>query len=269
MRGTASRPFAAFVPIIAAIPIIAAVGLSACGSSSSGASSGGSGNGVAAKSPAQIVAAAQAALRATNGFVAQGVLTQGAQAVQLRIVDRGRSMLQVQINARGKSAEVLVLPPAGYVRANLAFWTAQAVPKAASLANRWIELPAGASQQLTSGFGEFAPGAFAQCLGEDLGTLSAGGTTTVDGQAAVVVKQAGDVPGSSPGTLAVATHGPAYPLRLTSSGPSRPGGKVDACNDGKGGDTEGSLTLSDFDHAPAITAPKHPLKAGGSPSTSV
>lgn len=41
---------------------------------------------------------------------------------------------------------------------------------------------------------------------------------------------------------------------------------IDACTTGKGGDTEGSLALSDFDHAPAIAAPSHSLKLGGSSS---
>lgn len=224
---------------------------------------------MASKSPVQIVTAAQAALRATNGFVAAGTLSQGGQTVRLRIVDAGASMVQVQMSEDGKSAEIIALAAAGYVRANRAFWNAQAGVEAGSLADRWIELPASASQQLTSGFGQFAPSMFARCLGEDLGTLSRDGTTTIDGKPAVVVRQAGNAPGSSPGTLAVATSGPAYPLRLTSNGPTRLGGKIDACNNGKGGDTEGSLTLSDFDRAPAITAPKHPLKAGGSPGSSI
>lgn len=180
----------------------------------------------------------------------------------VQIVDGGKSKLQVQVSASGKTAEIIALSGGGYVRANQAFWRAQVGAKAASLANRWIELPASASEQLISSFGMFAPSTLSRCLGEDLGTLSRDGTTTVDGIPAVVVRQAGNVPGGGPGTLAVATHGPAYPLRVTSTGPTRPGGKVDACNDGKGGDTEGSLTLSDFGHAPAITAPKHPVKPG-------
>jgi hypothetical protein len=246
--------------------------LAACGSSSSSQSNGKAsataGNGVASKAPAQIVAAAQSALRSANGFVATGTLTQSGQATRLEIVEAGTSKLEVQLNGSGKSAEIIVLPGAGYVRANLAFWSAQAGAAAATLANRWIELPATASRQLTSSLGHLAPGTLSKCLGENLGTLSPGGTTSVDGASAVVVREAGNAPGSNPGTLAVATRGPAYPLRVTSTGPTRPGGTVDSCNTGKGGDTEGSLTLSDFNHPPAITVPAHPVKLGGSSSPS-
>lgn len=254
--------------------LAAVVLLAACGSSASSSSSAkpaaSRAAGVASRSAAQIVAAAQSALRSANGFVASGALTQGGQAVRLQIIDEGTSKLQMQFSTDGKTAEIIALPGAGYVRANQAFWRAQAGANAAILlANRWIDLPASASKQLTSSFGLFAPGALSRCLGEDLGTLSRDGTTTVDGTPAVVVRQAGNVPGSTPGTLAVATGGPAYPLRVTSTGPTRPGGKVDACNDGKGGDTKGSLTLSDFDHAPTITAPKHPVRPGPTSSSPV
>jgi hypothetical protein len=247
---------------------VVALLLAACGSSGSSSSGNGAGgSGVASKSPAEIVAAAQTALRAASGFVVTGTLTQGGQPMRLQIVDGGTSKIEVQLSGSGRNAEIIVLPGAGYVRANAAFWTAQAgAAKAASLANRWIELPATSSQQLTATLGPLAPSTLATCLGENLGALSSGGTTTVNGVPAVVVRQAGNVPGSNPGTLAVATRGPAYPLRVTSTGPTRPGGKVDACNSGKGDNSEGSVTLSDFNHPPAITVPKHPLQLGNTAS---
>jgi hypothetical protein len=247
--------------------LIAVTVLAACGSSSSQGSSGGGssadGNGVASKSPAQIVAAAQAALRSAHSFVAAGTLSQGGQTLKLQIVNGGGSTLRMQINQSGKTEEIIATSGAGYVRANRQFWSAQAGALASRLANRWIQLPASASKNLSSGLGQFAPGTLARCLGENLGTLSPGGRATVGGQQAVVVRQAGNAPGSNPGTLAVATTGPAYPLRLTSTGPTRSGGKVDACNDGKGGDVQGTLVLRDFDHAPAVITPKHAVKIGG------
>jgi hypothetical protein len=237
----------------------AAAVLSACGSTNSAAQ----GNGLASKSPAQIIDAAQAALRSAHSFVAAGTLRQGGKTVKLHIVSGGASRLRVQINQAGSSAEIVATPGAGYVRANRSYWSAQAGSLASRLANRWIELPASASKNLSSGLGQFAPSTLARCLGEDLGRLSSGGRATVDGKQAVLIHQAGNAPGSNPGTLAVAASGPAYPLRVTSTGPTRPGGKVDACNNGKGGDVQGSLSLMDFDHAPAVTAPKHPVKISG------
>jgi hypothetical protein len=235
--------------------------LAACGSSSSSPKApAAEGNGLASKSPAQILAAAQAALRSADGFVIAGSLTQDGHEVRIAVVDEGMSTREVKFSEGGRRAEVTVFPRAGYVRADQAFWIPQVGAQAPSLANRWIELPASASQQLTSSFANLAPNTLSRCLDEDLGALSRNGTTTVDGKAAVVIRDAGNVPGGSPGTIAVATDGPAYPLRITSTGPSRPGGTVDACNTGKGDDTEGSLTLSDFNHPPLVTAPKHPVK---------
>jgi hypothetical protein len=102
----------------------------------------------------------------------------------------------------------------------------------------------------------------ATCLGEDVGSLSSAGVITVDGRRATVLREGGNVPGGTPGMLAVAENGPAYPLRLTTTGPTRAGGKVDACNNGKGSTAEGTVTLSDFGHPPAFPAPTHPLKIG-------
>jgi hypothetical protein len=232
----------------------AGVALAACGSSGSHSS------GLASRSPHQIVDAAQAALRSAKSFVAAGTLHQGAEVMTLRIVNGGGSKLDLRFDEGGKSAEIIATGGSGYVRGNEKFWSAQAAGIASRVANRWIELPSGASKQFTSGLGQFAPHTLARCLGENLGRLSHGGSTTVNGTRAVVIRQAGNAPGSNPGTLAVAATGPAYPLRVTSTGPSRPGGKIDACNDGKASDTQGSLTLSDFDHAPAVVAPKHAVK---------
>lgn len=215
---------------------------------------------MAAKSPAQIIAVAQSALRSANGVVIAGYLSQNGRRVQLKIVDDGPSKREIEFSVGGKSAEIIATPGAGYVRANQAFWSAQAGASAASLANRWIELAPSTSQQLTASFGRLAPGTLASCLGENLGALSRGGTTSIAGRPAVVIREASNVPGSAPGTVAVATSGPAYPLRVTSTGPTRPGGKVDMCNSGKGGNTEGVLTLSDFDHAPVISTPKNAVK---------
>lgn len=248
----------------------AAIALGAlCVTAGGGAASAsaGSGNGVASKSPAQILAAAQAALRSASGFVVAGTITENGATVKLRIVDGGSSKIELQLTEKAKTADIVVVGGTGYVRANRAFWVAQAGSTNARLADRWIQVPASATKQLSSSLGDFAPSTLATCLGEDVGTLSSDGTTTIDGDAAVVIHDAGNVPGSNAGTLAVATTGPAYPLRSTATGPTRPGGRVDACNNGKGGNVQGSVTLSDFNHAPAIKAPAHPLKPTTSSSS--
>jgi hypothetical protein len=252
--------------VVAAVLVIAG-----CGSStqnpSGPAASAASANSLSSESPAQIVAAAQAALRSARGFDLTGTLTQGAEKTRLRMAIAGRK-LDMSVAESGRTFQIIALPGASYVIANRAFWVAQSGPSYARLANHWFEVPASTTKTLSSSLGSLAPSTLARCLGEDLGTLSKAGTTTVDGHQALVIRDAGNMPGDAPGTLAVATSGPAYPLRLTVTGPTRPGGKVDACNDGKGDSDVGAVTLNDFDHVPAIIAPKHPIRAGATQSTS-
>ncbi len=228
-------------------------------SSSSSAMGGSAAAGLGAKSPAQIVAAAQTALRSSHGYVMAGRMSQAGQKVGLRLTYGGASQLELTLSQGTGKAAIIALPGAVYIKANRAYWQAQGGGAVLRYANRWIELPASYSTRFTRQLGRFNPKTLARCLGEDNGKLSRAGTTTVSGQRSVVIRDAGGVPGSTPGTLDVAAAGPAYPLRLTSTGPTRKGGKVDVCNDGKGSDLKGSLTISRFNNPPQIKAPTNPL----------
>lgn len=250
----------------------ASVLLAACGWSSASASSvagtAARDNGVSAKSPQQILAATLTALRSAHAFVMSGQIAQDHKTTGIRIAYESSSKLELGLNEGGKTEDIILLANAGYVKANKAFWIAQKAKKPASLANRWIEIPAGSGRSLTSSLGFFSPTTLSRCLGEDVGTLSHDGTTKIGGRPAVVIRDAGNVPGGTPGLLEIATNGPAYPLRITSTGLTRPGGKVDVCNDGKAQNDEGSsITLSDFNDVPAIKAPSTTVKLGSAPST--
>ncbi|MEA2198215.1 MAG: hypothetical protein QOJ25_2266, partial [Solirubrobacteraceae bacterium] len=76
-----------------------------------------------------------------------------------------------------------------------------------------------------------------------------------DGQRAILIKDAGNLPGSTPSEYAVAATGPPYPLRATSLGRSRGGGRIDACNDGKPSTSLATITFSEFDRVPPIRRP--------------
>jgi hypothetical protein len=93
--------------------------------------------------------------------------------------------------------------------------------------------------------------------------LRLAGHTTIDHTRALVVKDSGDVPGGTPSTIAVADSGPPYPLRYTATGATRPGGRRDVCNDGKGGDSEGTIRFRRFGEVPAIRPPAAARTAGG------
>jgi hypothetical protein len=80
-----------------------------------------------------------------------------------------------------------------------------------------------------------------------------------------VLKDAGNTPGASPSSLIVATRGPHYPLRLSSTGNTRPGGRIDVCDDGKGGNARGSISFRQFGKIRPIRAPRNPLHLSGWP----
>jgi hypothetical protein len=155
----------------------------------------------------------------------------------------------------------MIISASGYfIRANAPFWASHVWARANQFANHWIQVPPVSGQSLTSSLGRLAPSTLARCLVEGHGALSVAGRTSVARKRAVVVRDAGDVPGSSPGTLAVAATGTPYPLELTTTGPRRPGGRIDVCNDGKVDNSHGALTISDFGSVPAIQPPKNPLR---------
>jgi hypothetical protein len=170
--------------------------------------------------------------------------------------------LELALSGEGGRAELIALPNAAYVRANATFWKPRVGQRAATLANRWIQIPPAGAEAITASLGRFAPATLARCLVEDHGSLSVAGKTTVDGHPAVVLKDAGNVPGSAPGTLAVATSGPPYPLRATATAGQRAGGRVDVCNNGKAGNTHGTLTISHFGSVPPVKVPQHAIKSG-------
>jgi hypothetical protein len=231
-------------------------------SSSPAQSSSASSQGEASKSAKQILADAAGALKNAHGYVLHGTLTDEGRPIQLKIVAASAKSLELSLSGGGANAELIALPTADYVRANAAFWQPRVGQRAAAIANRWIQIPPAGAAGMTASLGRFAPATLARCLAEDHGDISVAGKTTVDGHPAVVLKDAGNAPGSAPGTLAVATSGPPYPLRATATAGQRAGGHVDVCNDGKASKTHGTLTLSHFGTVPPIKAPPHAIKSG-------
>ena len=215
-------------------------------------------NGEASKSPAQILADAASALESVRGFELEGQGRVGSQVVRIRVFSSPPQSIDITASIGAATDEMVSVPPTFYVRGNASFWAKQIGAGAGALAGRWIELPSSALSEP----GQFAPATMARCLTEDHGTLGIAGTTWVNGRPAVVLEDAGNLPGTQPETLAVATTGPPYPLRLDSTGRQRPGGHVDACNDGDAGNyQDGSLTFSRFNQTPPIHAPAHAIPA--------
>lgn len=212
-------------------------------------------NGEAAKSSAQILSDIAAALRTVHSYHLQGAISMQGGPLRISLTISAADTLDFAFAEGGTMAEVIDLPGASYVRANRAFWRAHLGARGARLAGRWLQLPESTTRSLTRSVGKFTPATLARCLVEVHGTVHVAGTGTVAGKPVVVLKDAGDAPGSSPSSLDLAATGPPYPLRIVGTGRKRPGGRIDVCNDGKASDSRDVLTFSQFNQTPPIQAP--------------
>jgi hypothetical protein len=244
------------------------VGSALTGIGIDGSMAAGKRNGIASKTPAQILNAAQAALKSAHNYVLTAEIKQPGSMTGLKLIVRGASD-EVEVTMGRSSVDVILASGHAYMRANAYFWVRQTKSTAsAQLAGRWIEVPESTFKALVSDLGKLEPSKLASCISDGPhGAITKVGTTTIRGTPAVVLRDAGDVPGDGPGTIAVATKGPAYPIQIVQTGPTRAGGKIDACNDGKADNSTGTMRLSDYNHAPTITIPTDPIRLPSSSSS--
>jgi hypothetical protein len=195
--------------------------LAGCGGSDDGdgprdtpTSSAPADNGVAALEANAIVEKAMAALGAAKSFSLKGEVTD-QQKIGIDIKVAGDDVTG-SMTLDGAKVELLRVAGQAYVRPDEQFWTRNAGDGGATMAqlmgDRWAKL-----SSKDSSFNEFFqltdPG---ELLKPD-GTVTKGGTKTINGVKAVGVVETG----SDAGTLWVATTGEPYPLAL--EGPSGQG----------------------------------------------
>jgi hypothetical protein len=192
--------------------VILAVVLGGCGSSSSG-------NGIASKSPAQIVAAAKtAAGGAATVHIAGTIVSEGKPLTINMDLVKGKGGTG-RITLEGVSIDLIRVGGAVYINGSQAFYQRIAGAAAAKLLQgKWLKAPENS--------GNFASLAsltdLAKLIDTTLsnhGKLVRDGTTTVDAQKAVAVK---DV--TQGGTLYVAVTGSPYPVQVAKDGAG--GGKI-------------------------------------------
>jgi hypothetical protein len=232
--------------------------LTACGS-------GGGGNGEADKSANQILADATSALKSATSFRIAGTATDssGPGSFDVTFVVGAGGGAKGKLTNGGATAQFVYSGGKFYVQGK-DFFTKFGGPQAgAVVGDRWVLLPASAAGQDFAAFTD--PSALATCLSADHGTISKGGTATVDGHEAVILVDKGDKPGTAPGRLYVATSGTAYPVKVDVTGATSPGtppgGPKCSSTTGSSGGTGGtaSLTLSQFNATVTITPPPNPL----------
>jgi hypothetical protein len=195
--------------LLAAVAIAATV-LSGCGSSSDG-------NGVAAKTPAQIVAGAKILADAAKSVAVSGTVRTATSPITVKLILLAGKGGRGLISENGISFQLVQIHGTVYIKGSPAFYSQIAGARAAQLLQgRWLKAPASS--------GALAPLASLTDLSKLAdstlpahGQLRKGHMTSVNGQKVIGVTDT-----STGGTLYVATTGPPYPVQIAMG----PGGNI-------------------------------------------
>jgi hypothetical protein len=195
--------------------------------------------GLASETPAQIYQAAASATAHVNGYEATGEVAVAGSMVTFDFKVHGSDFAGSFV-LDGSTIQVLAVKGTFYIDAPetaLATDFGISSVEAALLAGRWVEVPPSESSDFTdlTSVTDIA----AQLAHH--GSLAAGGTATIGGQRVVMVDDGSD------SVLAVATSGPAYPVRITATGSSA-----------------GHADFSNWNTIAAVTAPPSPIILPGS-----
>jgi hypothetical protein len=167
-----------------------------------------------------------------------------------------------------QTVRVVMVGDDTYFRGNAQYWIAHKTPisMVALLSRHWLR-----QRATTKETASFRPlthrDTLARCVVRSgAGTMTvASGSTRVDGLPAVVLREAGDRPGSAPGLLYLAAGSSALPLRATQTAPQRPGGKPDSlCGQTAASDhpeRSGTITFGSYDVPMHIEPPPAALTA--------
>lgn len=230
---------------------------------------GGSGAGPsdrASASPHQILKQSAAALGMTHSYSLNGVDVDddGPTRVSLDVTDSG-AMRGSYRGGRDGDFAFVVYGTATYIKGDRSYWEDGASPRgrrlASRLADRWVKVPRSIGATLQNDLERLLPKRQSECLSHHLGTLTVDGTRTYRGRKVIVVRDAGDKPGTTDSELWVPATGPALPVREFTHARTRPGGTFNAACDDPIPDTttRSSIRIDDFDAVKPIRPPKHPL----------
>jgi hypothetical protein len=202
------RPLLAAVLSLLALTVL----IAGCGSSSSG-------NGVASKSPQQILEAAKAAAAKATSVHIAGTIRSSGKPVSLDMELLAGKGGKGKISQEGFTIQLIQVHGAVFINGSAAFYNHVGGAAAAQLLQgKWLKAPANS--------GELASLAELTDLSKlidtalsDHGTLSKGSSTTIEGQNAIGLDDT-----TKGGTLYVATTGAPFPLEITKTG--KESGKV-------------------------------------------
>jgi hypothetical protein len=220
---------------------------------------GASADSLSSQSPQQIVTAAVSAMKGATGYEMHFNMHHPDMVGSLIDAGNGKVAMTFEQNNTGTARVIIAGGKVDYLKASVRFWSKHGSSKSLAklLAPKWYKVPKSEFGGLAKSLNQLVPTHFAQCAAKGNGALSNAGTSTVAGQPVVILKQAGGKPGTGPGTIAIATNGKPYPLRITSTGPTLAGGPVNSCSDGKTSKTTGTVTITNWNKPPAVKAPAH------------
>jgi hypothetical protein len=202
-----------------------AVMAAGCGSSSSS---------LVSKTPSQILAAAEAAIKGATSYEISGSGgSSGITGFDLKVVGTD---ISGSYTLSGTTVDLLDVASTICIKAPVAFYTAEGASAAgaALLGGVWVEIPA--SSSYASKFSSLSNITDISSKLTTTATFTSDGTGTVNGQSVVLLKDSsGDVVG-------IATSGTPYPLQLTSTGSNA-----------------GTYDLSNWNSLATFTAPPNPV----------
>ena len=237
MRGRASFPI-----VLAAIT---AVAISACGGS--GGSNSTSGNGVASKSPQQILSSAVTAAKGAKSVHVAGTVKNGGQTIAIDLSITSGHGASGSIAEGNASFKLIEAGGAFYIQPNARFLNEFTHSSAAVQLLRGKWLKGSPSDPSFQSFAQLTSiKSLMGSLTQNHGTLSKGSTTTINGAKAIALHS------SKGGTMYVATTGQPYPLQVSKGS----------------GSTVGKVTFTDWNKQFSISAPSNSvdlskLQSGG------
>ena len=201
--GPGRRPLsgrASWAGVAGAAAVVAGIA-AACGSS-----------GLASETPSQVLAAATSATRNATGYevIGTGDFTDNVTSLDIRVVGSAWSGTFV---VGGVTIDIMQVAGNVFVRAPAAYYTAagDTSAEAADLNGAWVEGLAGSKVA-----NDFAALSARLDIASDLsstGTVTSAGAGNVNGQPVVILRA------TDGSTVDIASSGPAYPVRVTTTGP--------------------------------------------------
>jgi hypothetical protein len=209
-----------------------AVAISGCGGSSSS-----SGNGIAEKSPSEILAATKVAANSASTVHVSGSLVSGGTPITLDMRLIAGKGGHGRLSQNGLSFELIQVGATVYIKGSSAFYKHLGGTAAAQLLQgKWLKASASSSDFASIGQLTNLHQMVNQTLA-DHGELIKGATTTVNGQKVVAISDK-----SKGGTLYVATTGKPYPVEIS-----------------KDGSGSGTITFDSWNQPVALAAPANAI----------